>query len=376
MNYRPRATGFIKPLWIAVAFLLISTDPVIGQDIRLSDLNRDMIEYRLASGFYKDFRDRQFLSNMTAQNILWQVSLLDLEQSEDAMQHKLVAESMANFAVLHDRMDSPCWAEWALTELRTNFADYLSPYDTITKRTYKELFDGMDSRWQSKYAKCVVYNELVPARDLTFIDLRFSRSDLIGYDVSDSNLIDLAQQFLNRGIRYGSLLPITIFLPPGEYKLIDDSGTFYPKEFRALSKDGRNELRYLYLTPNMSFNFVPVARITDLSDNSEHIDTLSPGEFELRCFQQGFVTDFENVEFGRYTFEVRPPYELVDNDKKKLIIPYGEFGPDYLERHSELFSKEEYRVIYVHPGDNLVYRSIRAYVNAEPKSKSKRRDGY
>jgi hypothetical protein len=73
---------------------------------------------------------------------------------------------------------------------------------------------------------------------------------------------------------------------------------------------------------------------------------------------EGRIYDFHGLEFGRYYFNVKPPYKIVDRYPNKLIIPKEEFGNNYLQKHSELFDKAAYDQLIIDSNKDFVYSKI------------------
>jgi hypothetical protein len=164
-------------------------------------------------------------------------------------------------------------------------------------------------------------------------------------------VVNTAERYLNRRLREKKEY-FYFYIPAGEYQVFDQKNYIFPKEFTA----GTDSSQFIYLTTNYSFNFIPVATV--YSDNGVRYDTLSSSQFELVRLDEGRIFDFQNLEFGRYTFKVKPPYQIVDRYANKLIIPKEEFGSNYLQRDSELFNKAAYDQIILESHKDFVYKNI------------------
>ncbi|MBU1317560.1 MAG: hypothetical protein KKG33_05570 [candidate division Zixibacteria bacterium] len=354
---------------IAVAIgLLLSAGGATAKVGEMEDMSLDIREYRAVAGDMDNTNDKIFLSDLAIQSIMKQESLWDKAPQKDQKLNDLLAVSYANFIFLQYKLDNPSWARWGLSALETHSSDFLSTVDEVTGITFQEQLDPIKNSWLNGFAECTFYNELVPAKGLTNLQVRLVKQDQLMISEKEKYIITVAEHYLNRELRMGcQMIPFVICLPPGEYRVVDDTEKFYPKEFTAVAKVEDREGQYLYMTPPYGFNFVPIAKVYNASDSSYYLDTLSCQEFELVRYQEGPVNDFDNVEFGRYLFRVNPPFKIVD-DRKKLIIPRDEFGLDYLEKHSELIPPEEYDVIVVQKNEALIYTLISGTITSKPKT--------
>jgi len=357
-------------LTTALVLVLIAAFPAGAQDSQeLLDLNLDMQEYSSVAGQFSDPSEKIFISDMAIQNISKQWSIwFQIPQTQKNQEiNDLLASSYVHFIMLQYKLNNPTWVRWAIDQLRTSFEGYLAKADTVSGHTYSEELESLEETWLYTFSECTFWNEVIPLKNLKSVSLEFEKTDAYALSTETNYQLSLAAYYLNRTLRHSKPVNFTVCLPAGEYKLRDDTGNVFEKKFLAIAKSEDREGRHLYLTPPLSFKFTPIAKVFVQADSSSYIDTLTNLEFQLERFQEGVVTDFNKVEFGRYVFKVNPPYQLMD-DKKKLIIPREEFGVDYLKQPSWLFDKDSYDVITIQSGEDYIYPKIKATVKTRPEA--------
>jgi hypothetical protein len=372
MGLRRRAKEDIMTLKITctlpviVALLLsVGASTAAASKQEIADLNEDMLEFLNAARVLNDPADRFYISDMAVQQIwrLWE--LWRTERPRDAETSNLIGSCYTRFIFTHYYMNNPSWVEWGINELATYLPAYKSYVDTSTALSYGEQLEFVESDWMDKFAECNVFNELVPLKKLADNPIEFKmRSGILGDE--DKYVLRTAERFLNRRLNQNAQYTF-FYAPKGEYQIYDRNNYVFPKEFSATG----DTAEFIYLTPNYSFNFEPVVQV--FSDTGIYYDTLSPSEFELVRIDEGRLFEFENLEFGRYLFKVKPPYSLVDKYPNKLIIPKEEFGSDYLMKDSELFDKSEYDVMIVANGATLLYPNIEKVVKLDDGKKKKKK---
>ncbi len=338
-------------IWLAATcVLMVLTASGLANTREMVDLNEDMQEIVEVAKTLSSDTERLFLSDMAVQNIEQQWAIWFYSGNKGEIYDQLLGSSYARFVVLHYNLNSPSWAWWGLTELETLLPSYRAYIDSTTELSYREQLNFVQKEWMYKFATCNAFNELIPEKKL--LDNRVELKLRQGWLTDEEKyVIRTAERYLNRRLRDKREF-FYFYLPPGEYQIYDQKNYIFSKEFTA----GLDSSQYLYLTTNYSFNFVPVATVYSASGVT--YDTLSASEFELVRLDEGRIFDFNNVEFGRYAFNVKPPYKIVDRYANKLIIPKEEFGANYLERDSELFNKTAYDQIILESGRNFVYNLI------------------
>ena len=348
MVVRAFKTCLFALVFLAVVCSLSSS--VYASSREMTDLNLDLQQYLEAARLHSEPNDRIFISEMAVQNIRKQWVLWSSTPLRDENWNSLMGSSYTRFILLQYHLDNPSWVEWGLTELETLLPSYKAYIDSSTTLSYGEQLAFIEEEWMGKFAECNAFNELVPLKKLTDnpIDLIVRKGC---YSDEDKYVLRTAELFLNRQLLENRQY-FYFYVPIGEYQISDRKANLFPKEFSATG----DSAQFVYLTPNYSFNFVPVVQV--FSEDGVYFDTLSPSEFELVRLDEGRAFEFENLEFGRYQFRVKPPYKLVDGYPNKLIIPKEEFGSNYLDRHSELFDKDKYDKVIISNGESLVYTKV------------------
>ncbi len=332
----------------------------------MSDLNADMEAFLQASKLMNDPVDRFFISEMAVQNIYKQWAIWSRNKHLDESLDHLMGSSYTRFIVLQYHLNSPSWAEWGLIELKTLLPAYKAHIDSTTELSYGEQLHFVEEEWLPRFAECNAFNELVPMKKL--IDNPIELEVRQGcYADEEKYILKTAENYLNRRLREKKET-FYFYVPPGEYQVADRNSWIFPKEFTA----SPDTAQFVYLTPNYSFNFIPVAQV--FSDEGVYYDTLSPSEFELIRLDEGRIFEFDGLEFGRYQFRVKPPYKLVDTYPNKLIIPKEEFGSNYLDQHSELFDKAAYDRMIVANGENFTYTKVEVVMQPATDEKKKKKD--
>jgi hypothetical protein len=360
--------------WYVLAILvaIFATSSIAsGANQEMADLNADMQEYLDVSKLLSDPADRLYVSDMAVQNIYKQWAIWSNTQIRDESLSDLLGSSYARFIVLHYHLNNPSWVEWGLIELETLLPSYRAFIDTTTELSYGEQLEYIHDEWLKKFASCNAFNELVPLKKLADnpIELKIRQGC---FSQEDKYVLRTAELYLNKRLMESKEY-FYFFVPIGEYQISDNKSYLFPKEFSATG----DTAQFVYLTPNYSFNFMPVAQI--FSDTAIYYDTLSPSEFELTRLDEGRMFEFENLEFGRYLLKVKPPYKIVDRYPNKLIIPKEEFGADYMQRRSELFDKDAYDNVIIANGADYVYPYVeKVEPSSQPpdddkKSKKKKR---
>jgi hypothetical protein len=340
-----------KIAWLLAAALLISASAVANANTsELEDLNADMEEYLNASKHLNQDTDRLFISDMAVQNIYRQWNIWFYSDNRVERMDQLLGSSYTKFVILHYYLNSPSWVEWGMNELETVLPSYEAHIDTTTELSYGEQLHFIETEWMYKFATCNAFNVLVPIKKIMDnpIELKLRQGFL-----SDEQkyVVRTAERYLNRRLKEEKEF-FYFYVPPGEYQVFDQKTYIYPKEFTA----GTDTSQFIYLTTNHQFNFVPVVKI--FSEDGVTYDTLTPSDFELVRMDEGRIFDFQGLEFGRYLFNVKPPYKIVDRYPNKLIIPKEEFGNNYLDRHSELFDKAAYDQLIIESNKDFVYTNI------------------
>ncbi len=335
--------------WLLAAALLVCASAV-AHATELDDLNADMEEYLNASKHLKQDTDRLFISDMAVQNMYRQWAIWFYADNRTEQMDQTLGSSYTKFVILHYYLNSPSWVEWGLTELKTLLPSYEAHIDSTNALSYGQQLHFIKTEWMYKFATCNAFNELVPIKKLTDnpIELKLRQGFLSD---EEKYVVSTAERYLNRRLKEEKEF-FYFYVPPGEYQLFDQRSNIYPKEFTA----GTDTAQFIYLTTNHQFNFVPVAKV--FSAEGVTYDTLSPSDFELVRMDEGRIYDFQGLEYGRYFFNVKPPYKIVDRYPNKLIIPKEEFGTNYLDRHSELFDKAAYDQLIVESNKNFVYTKI------------------
>ncbi len=356
----------LRTLLIVAGLLAAMTAVSAATTLEMTDLNDDMQEILEASKTLTGDADRLFLSDMAVQNIERQWTIWFYEPVKSELLDQLLGSSYARFIVLHYGLNSPSWVWWGRTELETLLPSYRAYIDTASDMSYREQLQFIEKEWMYKFATCNAFNELVPQKKLLDnpVELRLRQGFLSD---EEKYVVHTAERYLNRRLKEPREF-FYFYLPPGEYQIFDKKSYLFPKEFTA----GADSSQFIYFTTNYSFNFVPVATI--YSESGIRYDTLSASEFELIRLDEGRVFDFNNVEYGRYSFNVKPPYKLVDRYANKLIIPKEEFGANYLERDSELFNKAAFDQIILDSSKDFVYNKIELVESpaAAPQRKDKK----
>ena len=355
-------------LQILIIFVLagtLLTYSSVEANQEMTDLNQDMQEYLEIGRYFNDPADRFYISDMAAQNIYKQWAIWNSSTAKDENLNSLLGSSYTRFIILHYYLNSPSWVEWGLNELETFLPAYKSYIDSTTEKSYGTQLDFIESEWLTKFSECNAFNELLPPKKL--IDNPIWLKIRAGcYSDEDKYVLHTAERYLNK--RLGENKEYFYFyVPVGEYQVSDQNSQVFPKEFTATA----DTANFIYLTPNYKFNFVPIAEV--FSDDGVRYDTLSPSEFELIKLNEGRSFEFENLEFGRYLFKVKPPYKLVDRYPNKLIIPKEAFGADYLKRGSELFDKAAYDKITIANGETLVYMKVERVKTPPEQEKSSKK---
>jgi len=316
----------------------------------MTDLGDDLQEYLESSRMFSDPADRLYISEMAIQNIYKQWVLWSGVSAKDEILNSMMGSSYTRFILLQYYLNNPSWVEWGFRELETFLPSYKAYIDSTTDLSYGEQLSFIKKEWLKKFAVCNAFNELVPLRKL--IDNPISLVVRSGcFSDEDKYVLRTAEEYLNRRLTENKEY-FSFYLPRGEYEIADEQSLVFPKVFAASG----DTAQFVYLTPNYRFNFIPVAQI--FTDTGIYYDTLSPSEFELIRLDEGRAFEFDNLEFGRYLFKVKPPYKLVDGYPNKLIIPKEEFGANYMDKHSELFNKDYYDKIIVGNNETLVYTTV------------------
>ncbi len=341
---------YCKTTVMVICLLSLFAVPGFGNNQEITDLNEDMQEFLEVSKVMTTDTDRLFVSDMAVQNMYRQWAIWFYSGNKGELYDQMLGSSYARFVILHYNLNSPSWAWWGMTELETLLPSYRAYIDSSTDLSYREQLNFIRKDWMYKFATCNAFNELIPEKKLLDnpVELKLRQGML---NDEDKYVIRTAERYLNRRLKEKREF-FYFYVPPGEYQIFDRKHHIYTKEFSA----GLDSSQYLYLTTNYSFNFVPVATI--YSESGVTYDTLSPSDFELVRLDEGRIFDFNNVEFGRYYFSVKPPYKIVDRYANKLIIPKEEFGSNYLERDSELFNKTAYDQIILESQKDFVYTLI------------------
>lgn len=342
---------------LALLAVFVMWSAANGANQEMVDLNADMQEYLEASKLLSDPADRFFISDMAVQNMYKQWAIWNNSSIKAEAINNLLGSSYTRFIILHYHLNNPSWAEWGLVELETLLPAYKAYIDTTTELSYGEQLEYIHDEWLERFASCNAFNELVPLKKLVDnpINLKIRQGC---YSDEDKYVLRTAEQYLNRRLIEKKEY-FYFYVPIGEYQISDGKSYLFPKEFSATGDSSQ----FVYLTPNYSFDFVPVVQV--FSDTAIYYDTLSPSEFELVRLDEGRMFEFENLEFGRYQFSVKPPYKIVDRYPNKLVIPKEEFGADYMERRSELFAKDAYDNVIIANGSNYVYPYVE---KVEPSS--------
>jgi len=330
-----------------------------------------MQQYLEASRLLPEANDRIFISEMAVQNINKQWVLWNGAPLKDESWNSTMGSSYTYFILLQYYLDNPSWVEWGLNELETLLPSYKALIDTSTTLSYGEQLAFIEEEWIQKFAECNAFSELVSLKKLTDNPIQLVVRQGC-YSDEDKYVLRTAELFLNRQL-LAHRQYFYFYVPIGDYQISDKKGNLFPKEFSATG----DTAQFVYLTPNYSFNFVPVVQV--FSEDGVYYDTLSPSEFELIRLDEGRAYEFNNLEFGRYEFRVKPPYKLVDRYPNKLIIPKEEFGSDYLVKHSELFDKDKYDKVIIANGDALVYTKVEKVItpsNANGDSDKKKNKGW
>ena len=357
-----------KLVYTSIIALALTTILGAGSGIasirETADLNEDMLEFLNAARTLDDYEDRLYISEMSAQEMYKQWTLWKNKPQQDVDMNNHIGSCYTRFIFTHYYLNSPSWAEWGINELETMLPAYKAYVDTMTALSYGEQLQFIEHDWLDKFAQCNTFNELIPLKKLVDNPIEFKvRSGILSEE--DKYVLRTAELFLNRRLNENAQYTY-FYTPRGEYQIYDRMEYVFPKEFSATG----DTAQFIYLTLNYSFNFKPVVQV--FSDSGIYYDTLSPSEFELVRIDEGRLFEFDNLEFGRYLFNVKPPYCLVDKHPNKLIIPKEEFGSDYLQQDSELFDKTEYEVIIVADRETFLYPNIEKVVKLDDQEDSKK----
>lgn len=347
------------------AGLLLSHATSYASTLEISDLNQDMQDILEASRMLPSDAERLFLSDMAVQCIYKQWANWFYSPEKGETYDQMLGSSYARFVILHYNLDSPSWAWWGLTELKTLLPSYRAYIDTSSDMSYRDQLRFIEKEWIYKFATCNAFNELIPEKKLLDnpVELKLREGWLTD---EQKYVVRTAERYLNRRIKEKREF-FYFYLPAGEYQVSDAKNYVFSKEFTA----DTDSAQFIYFTTNYSFNFVPVAKV--YTESGVRYDTLSTSDFELIRMDEGRIFDFRNVEFGRYLFKVKAPYKIVDRYANKLIIPKEEFGSNYLERDSELFDKAAFDPIILESGKDFVYSLIEKVEPASVPAKAEKK---
>ena len=345
----------MKKLFLITLFALLLSSAAIADWSEYSyqemkDLSEDLDAYMSSAKQIFDDADRFYISQLAVQNIYKQNAIWRSSFTKDEMINDLFSESLVKFVFTHYYLNNPNWVDWGFWNLETFYPSYTAYIDTATDMTYGECMSFVKNNWLADFAKCNSFNELVSAKKLEDNPLHLQvRMGL--HSEEDRYVLKCAEDYMNHRMEENREW-FTMFIPEGEYQIKDDKRWVFPKEFSA-SKDSA---QFIYFTPNFSFDFVPIAQV--FSDDGVTYDTLSPTEFELVRINEGRLAEFDSLEFGRYEFNVKPPYKIIDKYPNKLIIPKEAFGADYMDRESTVFNKHAYDKVTVGNRQKLIYTNI------------------
>ncbi len=346
----------IIAMFLAIPLILLANWNDYSYE-EMQDLNKDLDSYMSTARTTWNPADRHYITHLSVQNIYKQKAIWRSARLKNELINDILSESLVKFVFTNYYLDNPNWVDWGFWNLETFYPSYTAYIDTSTDRTYGECISFVKNNWLPTFAKCTAFNELVSAKRLEDNPLRIEVRQGIHSD-DDKYVIECARGFMNHFMSEHREW-FTFFLPAGMYQLGDEKGNIFPKEFDAST----DSAQFIYFTPNYSFDFVPVAQV--FSDNGVTYDTLSPTEFELVRINEGRLAEFENLEFGRYQFTVKPPYKIVDKYPNKLIIPKEAFGADYLNRESTMFDKAAYDQVTVGNGQKLIYTKIERVIQPD-----------
>lgn len=334
-------------------------------------LKQDLEEYRAVAPNYVDPVDKQFLSDLALQTIYKEWALW-FNSERTAELNDVMAGAYAQFVLIQWDIRNPTRTAWGLGAFWTHDSLYMAHEDTGVVATLREKMNQVKKEMLPAYGGFSVFNELIPGHEFEGTHVSILPTDG-PHDAHDRYVISAAEKDLNRWLREG-VSPFPIYLPLGKYDIVSESGVMFTKSIEPRL----DSLQFIYLTPNVSFTFEPWATVVDTVRDTSYVELLDTVWFELirigedkdweqyrSSIDKQRISDFDQVEYGRYLFRVKPPYRLVDNHPSKLILPIDDFGPGYLERENELFDKKSYQtsqgiheILRVRPGEKLIYAQI------------------
>jgi len=357
---------FILVFLIIIVFssVILNADTYDLNYQEIQDLNDDLDSYMQSAKKAYSTADRQYITKLSVQNIYDQLAIWRSQWKKNELINDILSKSLVKFVFVNYYLSNPNWVDWGFWNLETFYPSYAAYIDSSTDKTFGECMSFVKNNWLPSFSKCTAFNELVSAKKLE--DNRLTLIVRAGiHSEEDKYTIRCAEDFLNHSMSEHREW-FTFWIPKGDYQITDQKANVFPKEFSAST----DSAQFVYFTPNYSFDFIPVAQI--FSETEIVYDTLSPNEFELIRINEGRIAEFENLEFGRYEFRVKPPYKIVDKYPNKLIIPKEAFGADYMDRESALFNKRAYDKLTIGNGQKVIYTKVEmvkqpAYSEVEEK---------